>query len=77
MLPLTYASINEENVIKSRVILYCITKLFGNSNGISNIHINDIIKLCSNNIGNKYLCPNKNLKVFIKNRKIYFCTKFE
>lgn len=68
---------NEENVIKSRVILYCITKLLGNSNGISNIHIKDIVKLCSNNIGNKYLCPNKNLKVFVKNRKIYFCTKFE
>ena len=35
------------------------------------VHIEDILKLCNNNIGNKYLTPNKNLKIFIKKQKIY------
>ena len=30
------------------------------------IHIEDIIKLCEKNIGNKYLTPNKNIKVLVK-----------
>lgn len=62
----------QERVIKSRIIRYTITKIFGTSNQIELIHINDIIKLCSNNIGNKYLTPNKNIKVLIQNQKIYF-----
>ena len=33
-------------------------------------NIEDIIKLCNNNIGNKFLMPNKNLKVLIQNKKI-------
>ena len=61
----------EEKVIKSRIILYTITRLFGTSKEISKIHIEDIIKLCNNNIGNKYLTPNKNTKILIKNQKIY------
>ncbi len=60
----------QEKVIKSNVILYTITKLFNTAKGIEKIHIEDIIKLCANNIGNKYLMPNKNLKIFIKNGKI-------
>ncbi len=59
----------EEMVIKSRLVLYTITKLFETSKGIEKIHIDDIIKLCSNNVGNKYLMPNKNTKVFVKGRK--------
>ena len=62
----------QERVIKSRVLLYTITRLFGNAQGIEKIHIDDIIKLCERNIGNKYLTPNKNLKIFLKNGKIYF-----
>ena len=62
----------QENVIKSRLLLYIITRLFGDTNQISNIHIIDIIKLCNNNIGNKYTCPNKKIKILIKNQKIYF-----
>ena len=65
----------QEKVIKSRVILYTITRLFGNSKGLEKIHIEDIIKLCSNNIGNKYLTPNKNIKILIKNHKIYFMSQ--
>ena len=62
----------QEKVIKSRIILYTITRLFGTSKEIAKVHIEDIIKLCSNNVGNKYLTPNKNIKVLVKNHKIYF-----
>lgn len=65
----------QEKVIKSRVILYTITRLFGNSKGLEKIHIEDIIRLCSNNIGNKYLTPNKKIKILIKNHKIYFMSQ--
>ena len=63
---------NQEKVIKSRLVLYTITRLFGSAKGIEKKHIEDIIKLCSNNIGNKYLTPNKNIKILVKNHKIYF-----
>lgn len=63
---------NEEKVIKSRIVLYTITRLFGTSKEIAKVHIDDIIKLCSNNIGNKYLTPNKNIKVLVKDHNIYF-----
>ena len=66
---------NEEKVIKSRILLYTITRLLGSSKGIEKIHIEDVIKLCSNNIGNKYLTPNKNIKILIKNHKIYFLSQ--
>lgn len=61
-----------DDVIKSRFILYTISKLLGTSQGIEKIHIEDIIKLCNNNIGNKYLTPNKRIKIFIKKGKIFF-----
>lgn len=63
---------SEEKVIKSRLVLYTITRLFATAKGIEKIHIEDIIKLCNRNIGNKYLTPNKNIKVLVKNHKIYF-----
>lgn len=59
-----------EIVIKKRILLYTITKLFGTSQGIEKIHIEDMIKLCENNIGNKYLIPNKKMKILVKNKKI-------
>ena len=61
-----------ENVIKKRVIRYTIYKVLGNIYGIGNIHVEDIIKMCDKKIGNKYLTPNKNIKVSIKNKKIFF-----
>ena len=61
-----------KDIIKSRIILYTVKRLFGTSKGIEKIHIDDIIKLCGNNIGNKYTMPNKNLKVLVQNKKIYF-----
>lgn len=62
----------QEKVIKSKLVLYTITRLFNTSKGIERIHIEDIIKLCGNNVGNKYLTPNKKIKVLVKNHKIYF-----
>lgn len=59
------------NIIKKNIILYSVEKLFGTTKGIEKIHIEDIIKLCLNNIGNKYLTPNQFLKIVIKNKKIY------
>ena len=44
----------------------------GSTQGIEKIHIEDIIKLCQNNVGNKFLTPNKNLKVLVKDKKIFF-----
>ena len=61
-----------ENVIKSRLILYTISKAYGTSAGIEKIHIDDIIKLCNNNIGNKYLIPKKGIKIYVKKGKIFF-----
>lgn len=63
---------SEENVIKNRLILHTVSQLNGNTQGIEKIHIQDIIKLCSNNIGNKFLTPNKKVKVLIKDKKIFF-----
>ncbi len=62
----------EHELIKSRIIIYSIKKLFKSTNGIEKVHIDDIIKLCEKNIGNKYLTPNKNLKVAINKGKMYF-----
>lgn len=62
---------NEPKAIQKRVILYTINKIFGTSKGIEKIHIEDMIKLCNNNVGNKYLTPNKKTKIVIKNKKIY------
>ena len=60
-----------EHVIKARLILYSTKKIFGSANGIEKTHVEDIIKLCGNNKGNKYLMPNKHYKITVKNKKIY------
>ena len=63
---------SQELVIKSRVVLYTINMLLGTRSGIEKKNIEDIIKLCSNNIGNKFLIPNKKIKILVKNKKIFF-----
>ena len=65
----------QEEIIKSRLILHTVKVLMGSSEGIEKIHIKDIIKLCENNIGNKYLTPNKNLKILVKDKKIFFSSQ--
>lgn len=63
---------NEEDVyIRKRLLFLAINKLFNNTKNIEKIHIDDIIKLCKRNIGNKYLTPNKNTKVYINKGKIF------
>ncbi len=61
--------------IKKRIILYIINKLFGNTKQIEKKHVEDIIKLIDNNIGNKYLTPNKNLKIGIRKGIVEFFRK--
>ena len=61
----------ESIVIQKRIILNSIQKIFGTTKGIEKIHLDDMIKLCNNNIGNKFLTPNKNLKIVIKNKQIH------
>ncbi len=64
---------NKENeIIKGKIILYTIKKINGTNSGISKVHIDDIIKLCENNIGNKYLTPNKYIKILVNKGKMYF-----
>lgn len=62
----------QEKVIKSRLVLYTINRLFGTTKGIEKIHIEDIIKLCQNNVGNKFLTPNKSIKIYVKARENAF-----
>ena len=66
---------NKEDVyIRKRLLFLAINKLFNNTKNIEKIHIDDIIKLCERNIGNKYLTPNKNTKVYINKGKIFIIT---
>ena len=53
----------QEKIIRKRIIILAITKTVGTAQNIEKVNIEDIIKLCSNNIGNKYLTPNKNIKI--------------
>lgn len=61
-----------ELVIKRRIILYTINKIIGSTEGIEKVNIEDIIKLCENNIGNKYLMPIKKIKILVKKGKIFY-----
>jgi len=61
----------QDRVIKNRIVLLAIKELMGSTQRIEKIHIEDIIKLCSNNIGNKFLTPNKNIKFLVKDKKVY------
>ena len=58
-------------VLEKRILLYAIKRLFGSTKNIEKVHLEDMIKLCNNNIGNKFLTPNKKTKIVIKNKKIY------
>ncbi len=62
----------QDFVIKSRVMRYTINRLLGTVKDIEKVHIEDMIKLCEKNIGNKYLIPNKKVKVLVNKGKIFF-----
>lgn len=53
-------------VIRKRLVKKFIINLLGNAKDIEKVHIDDIVKLCSNNIGGKFLMPNKQIKISIK-----------
>lgn len=61
-----------ETVIKKRVLRYTINDLSKGEEEVSKVNIEDILKLCSRKIGNKYLKPNKKVKILVKNKKIFF-----
>lgn len=61
-----------DNVIKRRLIIKFIIKVLGNAKDIERVHIEDILKLCSNNIGKKYTMPNKHIKVYVDKGKVEF-----
>ena len=61
----------QDKVIKNRIILLAVKQLMGSTQRIEKIHLEDIIKLCDNNVGNKYLTPNKNIKFLVKDKKLY------
>ncbi len=62
----------QDEFVKGRIILAAIKKVLGHTQGIEKIHVDDIVRMCSKNIGNKYLTPNKYIKVMVKSGKIYF-----
>ncbi|MBR2743685.1 MAG: tRNA lysidine(34) synthetase TilS [Clostridia bacterium] len=59
-----------DDFIKSRIVLLCVYKIFGSTKGIEKKHIKDIITLCERNIGNKFLTPNKGLKVLVNKGEV-------
>lgn len=61
----------QEKVIKNRLILLVVREIMGSTQRIEKVHIEDIIKLCNNNVGNKFLTPNKNIKFLVKDKRIY------
>lgn len=63
---------NLEKVIKSRLVLYTINILLKTKNGIEKKNIEDILKLCERNIGNKFIIPTKGVKILVKDKKIFF-----
>lgn len=64
---------NELNeTIKENLIIHIINELLGSARNIEKTNIDDIIKMCNKNIGNKYMELNKNIKIIIKNKKVIF-----
>lgn len=64
-----------DNYIKSRAVLSLIQKVLGTTQGIEKKHVDDIVLMCAKNIGNKYLKPNKHIKVMVNGGKVYFTTE--
>lgn len=61
----------KELLIRKRILIYAIHQVPGNSQNIEKVNIDDLINLCEKNIGNKYLKPNKNIKVLVNKGKIF------
>lgn len=64
---------NDLNIfIRKKLILKAIFMTLGNAKDIEKVHIDDITKMCENNIGGKFLTPNKNIKISINKNKVFF-----
>lgn len=63
---------NQDLLIKKRLVFYITNKLMGTTKGLEKINVDNIVELCNNNIGNKYLIPYKGLKISLKNKQLYF-----
>jgi len=61
-----------DEFLKSKVVVNIIQKVAGSIQGIEKVNVEEIIGLCSKNIGNKYLTPTKRLRVFINRGKVAF-----
>ncbi len=59
-------------VLRKRLVLNFIIKTLGNAKDIEKVHVDDIVKLCENNVGGKYLKPNKHIMVSVLRGKIKF-----
>ena len=62
----------KDMLIRKKLLIYTISKLLGNSQNIEKVNIEDIIKMCEKNVGNKFLMPNKNIKILVNKGKIFF-----
>lgn len=62
----------QDRVIKKRMLFYAIEKTVGNIQNIEKVNIDDVIQLCEKNIGNKYLMPNKKIKILVNKGQIFF-----
>ena len=58
--------------VQQNLVLYTISKLLGSTRNIEKVNVDDIIEMCRRNVGDKYMYPNKNLKILVKNKKIIF-----
>lgn len=75
ILVLDWKKFNKQDcVIKNRIIINGIKFVLGSTQGIEKIHIDDIVQMCENNIGNKFLSPKKGIKVSVGKNKITFST---
>ena len=63
---------SKDKLIRKKILIYTISKVLGNSQNIEMVNIDDVIKMCDKNIGNKYLMPNKNIKILVNKGKIFF-----
>ncbi len=62
-------------IIQKKIIMKSIQSVAGTTKGVEKVNLEDIIKLCNNNIGNKFLTPNKNVKIELKDKNIFIQKK--
>lgn len=62
----------QEILIRKRLILLAINELKGNTRNVDKSNIDDIVKLASNNVGNKYITFDKNIVVSVNNKILIF-----